>query len=175
METTDSPIPAAPKTSGMAIASLITGLTCVSPVAILLGHMALSRIKKSAGQLGGGGLALAGTILGYVGLVALVLFIIPALFVGAKAWKMGSDRAACLMMQRNIEAVVLEYQTENGLQPGAALDVEAIKQKLGGEAALKCPVGATIVIFDTVQEEGDPVCECPYEDGLGHMRIDMSK
>ncbi|MES2980681.1 MAG: DUF4190 domain-containing protein [Verrucomicrobiota bacterium] len=80
METAQPPTFTVPKTSGLAIASLVTGLTCIAPLAIIFGHMAMSRIKKSAGELTGHGLALAGTILGYVGLVVLVFFHHPRSF-----------------------------------------------------------------------------------------------
>jgi hypothetical protein len=43
-----------------------------APAAIILGHVARSRIRKSPGQLTGGGLALAGLILGYASLAGLV-------------------------------------------------------------------------------------------------------
>jgi hypothetical protein len=55
---------------------------------------------------------------------------------------------------------VSEHQTEKALEPGAALDVEAIKQKLGGDSALKCPAGGTITIHEVVPESGEPACEC---------------
>jgi hypothetical protein len=77
--------PAAPENSPLAIWSLVLGL--LSPLccgflsaipAIILGHMARSRIRESNGQLKGDGMALAGLILGYV---SIVLFII-LFFVG---------------------------------------------------------------------------------------------
>lgn len=163
METTESPYTSAPKTSGLAIASLITGLTCISPLAIVFGHMAMSSIKKSSGQLTGSGLALAGTILGYIGLLILIFSITSMFLVGGKAWKMGSDAAGCIIAQSKIDVAVSEYQAEKALEPGAALDVEAIKQKLGGDAALKCPAGGTITIHDVVPEAGEPACSCSDE------------
>src|SRR5438876_7436402 len=56
---------AAPKTSGMAIASLVCGIVNIFPafiVAIVLGHISLSQIRKSAGRLKGSGLAIAGLV-----------------------------------------------------------------------------------------------------------------
>jgi hypothetical protein len=65
----------------MAVLSLVFGLIAwvVCPfigavLAIIFGHVARSQIKQS-GE-GGGGLAMAGLILGYVHLVAAVLFVI---------------------------------------------------------------------------------------------------
>jgi hypothetical protein len=51
MENSQQPSQQLPQTSGMAIASLVTSLTCLAPLAIIFGHMAMSRIKRSAGQL----------------------------------------------------------------------------------------------------------------------------
>jgi hypothetical protein len=55
----------------MAIASLILGILFVlfplSIPAVVFGHIALSQIKRSAGRLGGAGLAIAGLVLGYLG------------------------------------------------------------------------------------------------------------
>ncbi|MES2982858.1 MAG: DUF4190 domain-containing protein [Verrucomicrobiota bacterium] len=160
MQTTESPYTSAPKTSGLAIASLITGLTCISPLAVVFGHMAMSGIKKSSGQLTGSGLALAGMILGYIGLLVTIVSVIAMVAVGGTAWKMGSDVAKCMMLQIKIDEAVSEYQAEKALEPGAALDVEAIKLKLGGAAALKCPAGGTITIHEVVPAAGEPACEC---------------
>ena len=83
-----------PRTPKMAISSLISGilgLLCLLPVigsllAIVLGHMSHSNIKKSNGQLGGSGVAIAGLVTGYVGVVLLIsamlimaVMILPAL------------------------------------------------------------------------------------------------
>ena len=64
-----------PKTNNLAIVSLVFGIAnfIVCPfigsiVAIVTGHISSSQIKRSEGREGGKGLALAGTILGYVGL-----------------------------------------------------------------------------------------------------------
>src|SRR5438270_10518057 len=65
-----------PKTDGGAIASMVLGIAsvalCLTFVAgipaIILGHISLSRIKKSMGRLKGEGMALTGLILGYISL-----------------------------------------------------------------------------------------------------------
>ena len=67
------------QTSGKAIASLILGcLAFVFPAAIaavVLGHISRSDIRKSAGRLEGAGMALAGLILGYLGIAAIPLLL----------------------------------------------------------------------------------------------------
>ena len=65
--------PTRQKTSGLAVASLVTGLLfwCfVIPgiVAVVLGHLALEQIEDSAGAKTGRGLAIAGIILGWIGI-----------------------------------------------------------------------------------------------------------
>src|ERR1700719_303137 len=69
-------VPAGPaQTSGKAIASLICGLLFFVPfafvAAVILGHLGLLEIRKSAGRLKGDGLALAGLVLGYMWVVSI--------------------------------------------------------------------------------------------------------
>ena len=56
----------------LAIVSLVTSLLWISVVGIITGHLALSQSKKTGEQ--GHGLALAGTIIGYVGLLGGIIF-----------------------------------------------------------------------------------------------------
>jgi hypothetical protein len=71
---------AEPKTDNKAIASLVFGcLFFLFPsalLAIILGHLSLSEIRKSAGRMKGRGLAVSGLVLGYLGLA-----VIPILFL----------------------------------------------------------------------------------------------
>ncbi|NLE98064.1 MAG: DUF4190 domain-containing protein [Propionibacterium sp.] len=60
-------------TNAFAIVSLILGLVGVSLLAIIFGHMARHQIRAT-GQ-GGDGMALAGLILGYAGLVVVVVVV----------------------------------------------------------------------------------------------------
>jgi hypothetical protein len=66
-----SPYPAAPKTNGLAIASLvcsILGVCCGvgGLLGVIFGFVARSQIKRSGGSQKGSGLALAGIIVGFV-------------------------------------------------------------------------------------------------------------
>lgn len=74
-------------TNGLAIASLVCGLVqflgfwIVSGIpAIIMGHIARRQIKLSGEQ--GDGMALAGLILGYIGLVLGIIFVIIVVAVG---------------------------------------------------------------------------------------------
>jgi hypothetical protein len=75
---------AQPRTDGLAIASLIVGIVSVAcfflclgivagPTAAIMGFVSRQRITSSGGMLGGGGMALAGLILGVVGFIASVV------------------------------------------------------------------------------------------------------
>ena len=70
----------AQKTNGLAVASLVCSLVWLgglgSILAIVFGIIARSQIRKSEGNVQGTGLALAGIIVGVVGLVAVILFVI---------------------------------------------------------------------------------------------------
>ena len=69
------------QTSGKAIASLVCGIINVFPlfiVAIVLGHISLSEIKRSGGRIKGEGLAIAGLVMGYLGILAIPLILIIA-------------------------------------------------------------------------------------------------
>ena len=83
-----------PSTSGMAIASLVLGILClllffthifaliIGLLAVIFGHVSRGAINRSRGRLGGGGMALAGLITGYIGMVlAIILLIVAAVFV----------------------------------------------------------------------------------------------
>lgn len=76
------PLPDA-KTSGLAVSSMICGilglllwLPCIP--AVILGHMGLSAIKKSAGALKGGGMAVTGLVTGYLMIAAIPIIAILA-------------------------------------------------------------------------------------------------
>lgn len=68
-----------PETSGKAIFSVVCGaLFLILPfsfVAVIWGYLALSEIRKNPGRLTGKGMAIAGIVLGYIG-VALTVFLI---------------------------------------------------------------------------------------------------
>ena len=74
-------------TNGLAVAALICGVAQImtGPLtgipAIILGHIARSRIRQTGEQ--GAGLALAGLILGYAGLVLFIILVIAIIAVAS--------------------------------------------------------------------------------------------
>jgi hypothetical protein len=75
--------PSTAETNGMAIASLVLGILWLywigSILAVVFGHIALGQIARSQGRSAGRGMALAGVILGYIGIAVLVIVILAAI------------------------------------------------------------------------------------------------
>src|SRR5439155_13690330 len=78
------PVPVYQTTNGLAVASLIAGFFWLgwvgSILAVIFGHIALGQINRSGGREGGSGLAIAGLVLGYMGVATLLLVILVAVF-----------------------------------------------------------------------------------------------
>jgi hypothetical protein len=74
-------------TNGFAVASLVLGILWVfwvgSVLAVVFGHIATSQIDQSGGAQGGRGMAVAGFVLGYIGLGILAAFFIFPFLVAA--------------------------------------------------------------------------------------------
>ena len=139
--------PAPTKTSGMAITSLVLGclglLTCgiTSLVGLILGIIALVRINKSNGQLGGQGLALAGTIVS-----AAFLLMVPftaALFLPALAKaKQKAQNIACINNVKQLNLGVMMYASDNkDVFPSGAKWCDTLMPYLKNENVYRCPQG----------------------------------
>jgi len=142
--TTSAP---AARTSGMAIASLVLGIcgliTCgiTALVGLILGLVAMHRIKKSNGALGGSGLALAGTIVS-----AVFLLLIPlqaAVFLPALASaKAKAQTINCYSNLKQLGLAVRLYAIDHNDQfPSATNWCDAILQDAGTNTVFKCPAG----------------------------------
>ena len=87
------PIASQPKSNGLAIASMVLGivglifgwfiLAVPSILAVIFGHIARKRIKRSDGTMSGSGMALAGLITGYSGIFIGLIGIIAAISIPA--------------------------------------------------------------------------------------------
>jgi hypothetical protein len=80
-----APPPVGQTTNGLSVASMVLGIVWVfgigSILAVIFGFVARKQIKDSAGRQSGGGMALAGIILGFVGVASLVLWIVLVIAV----------------------------------------------------------------------------------------------
>ena len=169
------PVPVAlaqPKNSGLAIWSLVCGIlaivlsvACIGPLfaipAVICGHMAYGRIRRSAGALSGEGLALGGLITGYLGIALIpVIGLMAAIaipnFVKARTT---AQINACVNNLRQIDSAkqlwAMEHKKEAADTP-TAQDLDAYIKT--GFSTLKCPAGGTYRI-NAVGEK--PTCSIP--------------
>ncbi len=138
--------PAAPaKTSGMAVTSLVLGIlgmfTCgVTALAgLILGIVAMVKVKNSGGRLGGGGLALAGTIVSGIFLLMIPIFAAMMLPALASA-KQKAQEIVCINHEKQMALFVKLYSEDNGNKfPPAATWCDAINNAAGSENIFKCP------------------------------------
>jgi hypothetical protein len=130
-----------PRTCGMAIASLVLGvLGCTAPIGLVLGIVALLKINKSRGQMGGQGLAIAGTCVSGLmlvpGLAIMAGMLLPAL---AQA-KGKAQTINCISNMKQVCLGMRIYASDhNETFPPAATWCDAIQQNLGSPKVLQCP------------------------------------
>ena len=135
------------KTSGLAIASLIFGILFIffplSIPAIVLGHIALSQIKKSSGRLGGRGMAIAGLILGYLGIamIPLILIIAAIAIPNLLRARMAANEASAVTTVRIINSAQVTYQVTFP-KIGYAPDLASLG---GGEPCNATPASACLI------------------------------
>jgi hypothetical protein len=158
------------RASRLAISSLVLGilallllLICLGPVfaipAVICGHMAYSRIGKSAGQLSGREMALGGLITGYIS-IGLSLFLIPLMaaiaipnFVRARET---AQRNACINNLRQIEAAKELFALDKGAEIGQPITEQNLDPYLrAGFRSFTCPAGG-IYSINVIGEE--PTC-----------------
>lgn len=138
----------------MAIASLICGVVGIfipllfpaSIVAIALGHKSRSQIRKSLGKLQGDGLALAGLILGYVGIGFLVIVAAIAIPNLIRA-RMAGNEASAVGSLRAINTACVTYSTSYG---GFPLSLST----LGGTGSGVSPSASAAQLIDVALQSG---------------------
>src|SRR5215472_2373676 len=106
------------ETSGKAIASLICGILFfifpAAVAAIILGHLSLAEIGKSAGRLAGRGMAIVGLVLGYAGVLFIpVLLIILAIAIpNLLRAQIAANEASAIGLLRTIASAARMYNSE---------------------------------------------------------------
>jgi hypothetical protein len=124
-----------PQSSGKALASLIFGLFFfvfpAAVVAIVFGHLSLSEIRKSAGRMTGRGMAMAGLILGYIG-VAMIPFILIVAAIAipnllrirsqSASTRRAMNQAVAISSLRTIVSADVTYSSQFGNGFASSLD-----------------------------------------------------
>jgi len=121
------------KTNSKAVISLVFGLFVFffpfSLVAVILGHLSLSEIRKSAGRLTGEGLATAGLILGYVGLAAIPVILILAAIAIPNLLRahMAANESSSVVSIRTITTAEITY-SESHPNEGYTCSLSALSE-----------------------------------------------
>jgi len=129
--TTDAPTPrgaSAPggpmmsETSGLAIGSLICGILFFlfpsAIAAIVMGHISRAEIRRGAGRKTGAGMALAGLVLGYVGISVAILLLIAAIVIpNLSRSNMQANEVVAIKTLRTLNTSCVLYSSAYGLFP----------------------------------------------------------
>lgn len=102
------------ETSGMAVGSLIAGIFCfflpAAVVAVVMGHISRSGIRKSNGRLRGAGMALAGLILGYAGIAFIpFVFVEEIVIPDLLQARVVANESSAVASVRTINAAEISY------------------------------------------------------------------
>lgn len=112
------------------------------------------------------------TLLELTVVILVLLSLISILFVGARAWKKGSDRSANILNVRNVQQAVRGYENMNQLKLDDAVDPAKIFTVAGGEEGFlkepTTPKGAAYDYTETVGEPGVLYIENPAQDGADY-------
>ncbi|MCW1884092.1 type II secretion system GspH family protein [Luteolibacter flavescens] len=106
------------------------------------------------------------TLLELTVVIAVLLALTSVLFLGARAWKSGADRTACIMNIRNVQTAVRSYQNIYGYTAGGMPYAENGTQDIAAHLHTKGYI--TPEQFAAIQ--GDSPCaggglyECLYPD-----------
>lgn len=162
LEAASAPMESAPppeaKTSGKAVASLILSffswMFIPGVIAVVLGHMGYSEVKKSAGQLKGRGVAIAGLILGYGG-IALIpfLLIIAAIAIpNLLRARQAANEASAVGSLRTLNTAQITYSATypNGFAP----DLTCLGPGAPGVAPTALAAGLIDVVLMSGQKSG---------------------
>lgn len=117
------------------------------------------------------------TLLELTVVILVLLSLISILFIGARAWKRGSDRAGCILNLRNTQQAVRSYANMNNLNPGDAvlnggsLATVIIGTGLFMETAPNCPGGGTYSGLDAsdIPAVGVLAMSCDQAAELNHQ------
>ena len=79
-------------------------------------------------------------------LMFVLLFMVGMSFIGVRAWKSGSDRAACVLNIYHAQEAVRSFSNVNGYRPGEALASVDVEYNVFGEHGYllkrpECPAG----------------------------------
>lgn len=127
------------------------------------------------------------TLLETTVVLAVLLALVAVTMVGTRAWRLGSDRAACMVTMRNVQASVRAYQNLYGYESGTLPHAEDGTQSIADHLLAKgyitpvihdqitgtttCPGGGdyTIAQEDVFPMDGDLYVKCSLGSTRRHL------
>ena len=121
---------------GMAIGSLVCGcLFFILPsaiAAIVMGHISRAEIRRSGGRKTGDGMALAGLVLGYIGVSIIPILIIAAIAIpNLLRAKMSANETTAIVALQTLNSTAVMYSNSYGGFPHA---ISELGPSAGGPA-----------------------------------------
>jgi len=117
------------------------------------------------------------TLLELTIVILVLMSLISILFVGAQAWKRGSDRTMCIMNIQTMQKAMRSYANLYGYGDGDS--VAALRERLVGsgrylETAPTCPGGGSYNYgeeygTDTIPPIGDLYLSCSLSSSQNHV------
>jgi len=136
-----------PRTSGMAVTSLVLGVlgffTCglTAVVGLVLGIVAMNKVRKSNGALTGQGIAIAGTVTSALFLAMIPILVAMMLPAVAKA-KARAQTITCVNHMKQLSLSARLYAEGHDRRfPPAATWCDAMKDAGASEQVFLCPAG----------------------------------
>jgi type IV pilus assembly protein PilA len=152
------PLPMFPaeRTSGKAIASLISGIFFfffpTAILAIIFGYLSLSEIRASAGRIGGKGMAVTGLVLGYLGVSFIPILIIAAIAIpNLLRARIAANESAAASSVRTLATAEASYVSSHP-EIGYTCSLSDLQDLIGQKLASGTRSGYVFVLSDCTSE-----------------------
>lgn len=110
------------------------------------------------------------TLLELTVVILVLLSLIGILFIGARGWKRGTDRAGCILNHRITQQAVRSYQNMYGFSSGQPIDMNA--KIIGPDKFLtepKCPSGGNYTYLSYIPLPGELAVSCSLQGSDRHV------
>jgi type II secretory pathway pseudopilin PulG len=110
------------------------------------------------------------TLLEMTVVILVMLTLITILFIGAKAWRQGTDRTGCIISIRNAQNAVRSHQNLYNISNGAPINIANEIMGPGNfvEYSPVCPGGGSYTLIDHIPYPGELVMTCSLASSKSH-------
>jgi competence protein ComGC len=116
------------------------------------------------------------TLLELTVVILVLLSLVAILFVGATAWKRGSDRSGCILHIRNAQSAVRAYQNVRGVDDGTTINM--FSDIIGTDKYMstdpQCPGGGDYDHIGHVPYPGELALTCDLAGSEQHVPLNSS-